>query len=78
MILYAFLFPIANLIGFAGWWASNTNVKYDGECDYEDFNEGLVDGDRWEVCAGPGATLVICAFIFTLIAGGIAIFHSIT
>lgn len=76
-ITYAVLFPILSLIGFAGWWGSSPNVKYDGDCELKDMNESLADGDRWELCAGTGATLSIFAFTFMLIAGVVAIVNAI-
>jgi len=65
-------FTILSLVGFAGWWGLS-QVSYSASCDSDDYGEDLVDGDRWELCAGMGATFGVIAFCFMMLAGILAI-----
>ena len=60
---------ILSMVAFSAWWYSNSNVKYNGDCDNDGFTEDSNNGDRWEMCAGPGATICIVAFCSMLTAG---------
>lgn len=72
MIVCSALFILFSLLGFAGWWGLS-KVSYDASCDDDDYVEDLIEGDRWEMCAGVGATVSILAFCFTALAGILAI-----
>ena len=72
----AILFTVLSLVGFAGWWGFS-KASYSANCDDDDFGEDLLDGDRWEMCAGPGATISIVAIAIMLIAGILAIANTL-
>ena len=69
MMGYAWSFMILSTGAFCCWWYYNGNVKYDGDWETEGYTKDSQNGDRWEMCAGPGATLNIVAFVSMLTAG---------
>ena len=62
------MWTLLSIVGFASWWGVS-KTKFDGDCDADDFTDSVQDGDRWDVCAGNGATVGIIAFIFMLLSG---------
>ena len=71
---------ILSLVGFTCWWGIS-GAEYDGEdrgeCEAQDFLDHVEDGVRWHVCAGPGATIGIIAFIAFQLAGIFGIVNSL-
>ena len=68
-------FTVLSLVGFAGWWGI-TKVSYSASCDADDYGEDLVNGDRWDLCAGMGATFGLIAFCSMMIAGILAVVNT--
>lgn len=75
MVAKAATWPLLSIVGFACWWGT-TETSYGGDCDAEDYLDSTEDGDRWEVCAGGGATVGIVAFAFMVLAGILGIVNS--
>lgn len=68
-------FAVLALAGFGAWWGL-TEVAYDADCDDDDYGSDLVDGDRWKMCAGMGATISIIAAGMMAIAGILGIVYT--
>ena len=64
----AALWTLLAIVGFASWWGIS-KTEFDGSCDADDFLDKVEDGDRWDVCAGSGATVGVIAFIFMILSG---------
>ena len=69
MIGYSLFYLILSVVAFSCWWGINDNVKYDANWETDDFIEDSEAGEVFELCAGPGATLNIIAFISNFLAG---------
>ena len=72
----AVMFTILGAAAFGSWWGI-TGARYDNDCEWEDVQDDLNDGDIYEQCAGPGATFSIIAFGFMLTAGTFAMVNSL-
>ena len=68
MIGKAVAFTVLAAAGFGSWWGIS-GVSYSADCEYDDVLEDVYDGDKPDMCAGTGATIMIVAFIFTVLAG---------
>lgn len=58
---------ILSTVGFGCWWGL-TGASYSADCDYEEVGSDVNDGDKPQMCAGTGATIMVIAFAFTLLA----------
>ena len=65
------MITLLSTAGFALWWGF-TGAKYDADCEWEDVQSDIADGDVPEMCAGTGATMSIVAFAITFLAGCLA------
>ena len=72
MYICSISFTLLSLVGFACMWGL-TKVSYSASCDEDDYADNIADGDRWELCAGSGATFGIVAFCIMMIAGILAV-----
>ena len=75
MIGKSIMFTVLATVGFAGWWGIS-KAGYDIDCEWEDVQEELADGDDFDLCAGDGATFSIITFGFMFFAGAMAIANS--
>lgn len=69
------MYTLLSVGGFAGWW-SLSGVSYDADCDDDDYADDLADGNRWDMCAGHGATMSIVAVCAMAIAGILSLINS--
>lgn len=68
MIGKAITWTILSVIGFGTWWGLS-GASYSADCEYDDVGEDVADGDKWELCAGTGATIGVVAFCFMFVSG---------
>lgn len=62
------MFTVLAAAGFGSWWGIS-GASYSADCEYDDVGDDLNDGDKPDMCAGTGATIMIIAFAFTCVAG---------
>ena len=75
MGLCASMYVLLSIGGFAGWWGLS-GASYDANCDDDDYAADVADGNRWDLCAGEGATLSIVALCAMVVAGILSLINS--
>ena len=69
------MYVLLSIGGFAGWWGLS-GASYDANCDDDDYAADVADGNRWDLCAGEGATLSIVALCAMVVAGILSLINS--
>ena len=68
MFICSLGFGILSFVGFGGWWGLS-GVSYSANCDDREYADDIAAGDKYEMCAGTGATISIISVMFMILAG---------